>query len=93
MTIRASGVFWWILIHQGSGVNAKESVSLGGAFLRRNFDKGAAICDAFKCFEMDRERRGLCWCKRATVKDPFGVTRTRAHRAKGREIDLLKLGR
>jgi hypothetical protein len=40
------------LIHQGSGVNAKESVSLGGAPLRRSFHKSAAICDAFKRFEM-----------------------------------------
>jgi hypothetical protein len=62
------------LIHQGSGVNAKERVSLGGAFLRGSFYKCAAIRDAFQRFQMNRERCGFCRCERATVEDPVGVT-------------------
>src|SRR5262249_22691721 len=81
------------LIHQGSGVNAEESIRLGGAFLRCSFHKGAAICNAFKCFEVDSERCGLSWCKRATVKNSVNVTRTCAHGTERGAIDLLKFFR
>ena len=79
------------LIHQGRGVNAKESVRFGGTFLCCCFHEGAAIGHAFKCLEIDGESGRLCRRKRAALKDSFGVTRTRAHRTEGGSIDLLEL--
>src|SRR5262249_27442958 len=42
---------------------------------------------------MDRERRRLCRCKRAAMKDLLSVTRTGAHGAERRAINFLKFRR